>query len=73
MSWHKIKEQLHYSSSSVAMKQHTASMLIDQQQKPAGTLQECVQKFSDLIFKSSGLLPYQAKDNKHNTLHEQPQ
>ena len=47
--WSKIKEWLHYNFSSVATKQHTASMLIDQQQKLTETLQEYIQKFSDLL------------------------
>ena len=54
MGWCKIKEQLHYNFGSVATKQHAASMLIDQQQKPSETLQEYVQTFSDLLLKSSG-------------------
>ena len=37
-------------------------MLIDKQQKPFETLQEYVQSFSDLLLKSSGLLPHQPKD-----------
>ena len=37
-------------------------MLIGQQQKPTETLQEYVQRFSDLLLKSSSLLPDQAKD-----------
>ena len=40
-------------------------MLIDQQQKPSGILQEYVQRFSDLLLKSSGLLPPQARDLAH--------
>ena len=40
-------------------------MLIDQQQKLLETLQEYVQRFSDLLLKSSGLLPNQAKDLAH--------
>ena len=40
-------------------------MLIDQQQKPSETLQEYVQRFSDLLLKSSGLLLHQAKDLVH--------
>ena len=67
MGWNKIKEWLHYNFGSVATKQHAASMLIDQQQKPTETLQEYVQKFSDLLLKSSGLLPHQAKDLAHIT------
>ena len=39
-------------------------MLIDQQQKPSETLQEYVQIFSDVLLKSSRLLPHQAKDIK---------
>ena len=42
-------------------------MLTDQQQKPLETLQECMQRFSDLLLKSSGLLPHQAKDLAHIT------
>ena len=42
-------------------------MLIDQQQNPSETLQEYVQRFSDLLLKSSGLLPHQAKDLVHIT------
>ena len=42
-------------------------MLIDQQQRPTETLQEYVQRFSDLLLKSSGLIPHQAKDLAHIT------
>ena len=42
-------------------------MLIDQQQKPSETLQEYIQRFSDLLLKSSGLSPHQAKDLVHIT------
>ena len=49
------------------MKQHAASMLIDQQQKPYETLQECVQWFSDILWKFSSLLLHQAKDPAHIT------
>ena len=42
-------------------------MLIDQQQKLSETLQEYVQKFSDLLLKCSALLPHQAKDLAHIT------
>ena len=42
-------------------------MLIDQQQKPTETLQEYVQRFLDLLQKSSSLLPHQAKDLAHIT------
>ena len=42
-------------------------MLIDQQQKPSETLQKYVQRFSDLLLKSSGLLPQQAKNLVHIT------
>ena len=62
MEWNKIKEWLHYNFGSIATKQHAVSMLIDQQQKPNEMLQEYVQKFSDLLLKSSDLLPQQAKD-----------
>ena len=58
LGWNKIKELLCYNFSSVATKQHAASMLIDQQQKPSETLQEYVQRFSDLLLKSSGLPPH---------------
>ena len=51
----------------MATKQHASSMLIDQQQKPSDTLQEYVQRFSDLLLKCSGLLPQQAKDLAHIT------
>ena len=67
LGWNKIKECLHYNFGSVATKQHPVSMLIDQQQKPSETLQECVQRFSDLLVKSSVLLPHQAKDLGHIT------
>ena len=40
-------------------------MLIDQQQKPSETLQEYIQRFPDIILKSSRLLPHQAKDLAH--------
>ena len=40
-------------------------MLIDQQQKPSETLQEYVQKLSDLLLKSSRLSPNHAKDVAH--------
>ena len=62
MGWSKIRQRLHYNFGSVATKQHAASMLIDQQQKTSKTLQEYVQRFSDLLLKSSSLLPHQAKD-----------
>ena len=42
-------------------------MLFDQQQTPTETLQEYVQRFSDLLFKSSGLLLHQATDLAHIT------
>ena len=42
-------------------------MLIDQQQKPTETQQEYVQKFLDLLLKSSGLLSHQAKYLAHIT------
>ena len=50
-----------YNFGPVATKQHAASMLIDQQQKPSETLQEYVQRLSDLLLKSSGLLPSRPK------------
>ena len=56
VGWSKIKEQLHYNFGSIATKQHAAFMLIDQQQRPTDTLQEYVQRFSDLLLKSSSLL-----------------
>ena len=59
--WNKIRECLCYKFGSVATKQHTASMLIDQQQKPSETSQEYIKRFSDLLLKSSGLLLHQAK------------
>ena len=73
MGWSKIKEWLHYNFGSVATKQHTVSMLIDQQQKLSETLQEYVQKSSNLLLKSSILLPHQAKDLVHLThsIHKQ--
>ena len=58
----KIKECLHYNFGSIDTKQHTTSMLIDQQQKPSETLQQYGQRFLDLLLKSSGLLPHQAQD-----------
>ena len=48
-------------------KQHVASMLFDQQQRAYETLQEYIQRFSDLLLKSSSLLPHQAKDLAHIT------
>ena len=65
VGWNKIKEWLHYNFGSVATKQHAASMLIDQQQKPSETLQEYIQNFSDLLLKASGLLLHQVKDLAH--------
>ena len=61
------KVWLHYNFGSVATKQHAASMLIDQQQKPTETLQEYVQKISDPLLKSHSLLLHQAKDLAHIT------
>ena len=61
LGWKKIKEHLCYNFGSVATKQHATSMLIDEQQKPSETLQEYIQRFLDLLLKSSGLLPHQAK------------
>ena len=40
-------------------------MLIDQHQRPTETLQEYVQRFSDLLLKASSLLPQQATDFIH--------
>ena len=42
-------------------------MLIDQEQKPTETLQECTQTLLDLLLKSTGLLQHQAKDLAHVT------
>ena len=67
MGWNKIKEWLHYNFGSVATKQDMASMLIDQQQTPTETLQEYVQRFSDLLLNSTSLLLHQAKDLTHIT------
>ena len=53
LGWNKIKECLFYNFGSVATKQHSMSMLIDQQQKPSETLQEYIQRYSDLLLKSS--------------------
>ena len=55
LGWNKIKENLCYNFGSVATKQHTASMLIDQKYKHLETLQEYIQRFPDLLLKSSGL------------------
>ena len=65
MAWNKIKERLCYNFGSVAPKLHSASMLIDQQQKPPETLQEYVERFSNLLPKYSGLLPHQPKALAH--------
>ena len=67
MAWNKIKERLCYHFGSVATKQHATSMLINQQQEPSETLQEYVHRFSDLLLKSSSLLPHQGKDLAHIT------
>ena len=67
MGWNKIKEWLCNKLGSVAIKQHVASMLIDQQQTPTETLQEYVERFSDLLLKSSELLLHQAKNLVHIT------
>ena len=67
MGWNKIKEWLHYNFGSVATKQHVASMLIDQQQNSTENLQEYVQRFSNILLKSSGLLLHEAKDLAHIT------
>ena len=42
-------------------------MLIDQQQTSTETLQEYIQRFWNLLLKSSGLLLHQAKDLAHIT------
>ena len=47
--WDGTKLKNDYNFGSVATKQHAASMLIDQQQKPSETLQEYVQRFSDIL------------------------
>ena len=49
LEWNKIKEQLCYNFGPVGTKQHAVSMPIDQQQKPSQTLQEYIQRFSDLL------------------------
>ena len=51
MGWHIIKEHLGYNFGSVATKQLAVSMLIDQQQSATETLQEYIQRFSDLLLK----------------------
>ena len=61
-----MTEWLNYNFGSKVTKQHATSMLIDQQ-KPTKTPQEYIQKFSDLLLKSSDLLPHQAKDLAHIT------
>ena len=65
LEWKRIKEQLCYNFSSVATKQHVASMLIKPTTKASETLQEYLQRFADLLLKSSGLLPNQVKDLAH--------
>ena len=65
MGWHKIKECLCYNFGSVATKQHVTSMLIDQQQTATETQQKYIQRFSDLLLKSSGFLLHQVKDLAH--------
>ena len=67
LGWNKIKEQLCYNFGSVTTKQHTTSILIEQQQKPSETLQEYILRFSDLALKLSRLLPHQAKYLAHIT------
>ena len=67
MGRHEIKECLCYDFRLVLTKQNVASVLIDQQQKVCETLQEYIQRFSDLLLKSSGLLLHQAKDLDHIT------
>ena len=46
-------------------------MLIDQQQKPNETLQDYVQRFPDLLLKSSGLILYQGIPTSHNAFYMQ--
>ena len=67
MGWHKIKEHLCYNIRSLLTKLYAVSMLIDQQQTASKTLQEYIQRFSDLLLKSSCLLLHQAKDLAHTT------
>ena len=67
LGWNKIKEWLCYKFGSVATKHQAVSMLTDQQQKPSATLQEYIQRFSDLLLKPSRLLLHQAKDLAHIT------
>ena len=62
-----LNKELHYNFSSVATKQHVASMIINQQQKPTEILQEYVQKFPVLLLISSSLLLHQVKDLAHIT------
>ena len=61
------KQWLCYNFGSVATKQHTASVLIDQQQTSTETLQEYIQRCLDLLLKSSSVLLHQAKDLEHMT------
>ena len=63
----KIKAWLCYNIGSIATKHYVASTLIDQQQEAYETLQEYIQRFSDMLLKPSGLLPHQAKDLAHIT------
>ena len=62
-----MKEKLHYNFGSVATKQHTASMLIEQQQKPSKTLQECVQRIFGLTAKIKWTITSLGKDLAHIT------
>ena len=65
MGWNKIKEWLCYNFSSVATKQHVASVLTDQQQKPTETARICTKSFGPTQIQQS--LPHQAKDLAHIT------
>ena len=67
LGWNKIKEHLPYNFGSVATKQHSTSIPTDQQQKPSETLQKYIQRFLDLLLKSSGLLLHQGNDLVHIT------
>ena len=67
MGWHKIKEHLCYNFRSVATKQHMASMVIDQQQTATETLQKYIERYLDLLLKSSSSVPHQTKDLAHIT------
>ena len=51
LGWNQIKECICYNFGSVATKQHNVSMLIDQKQNDSETLQNIIQRFSDLLIK----------------------